>query len=193
VVIACDGVFDVMTNSDVIQFFSFHTGYTTNKPLYYDNDEVTSIYDSVMSEYQMNANAKQLDITTITSVYRNIITKTCDLLIHECFMKGSTDNMSVLIVILQPTILLHQTFSYINENDLSILFPFTLRYDSGSSLSSYMSALQIGNEMKEEGDNIHNNNQQTQGDTSTSDTNLDVTETPSSLQDSPLKGTKLFI
>jgi len=85
IVIACDGIWDVMTNDEVVAFLAEKLGFTS-----------PSISTQVDTPYKND--------TTHVEDMKILVAKSCDELIKECFLRNSTDNMSVLVVLLQSNI-----------------------------------------------------------------------------------------
>lgn len=87
-VIACDGVWDCMPSEEVISFLAKQLGYC--------NDE----QQHTTHDYAANASD--------TEYMRSLCAKSCDLLIEECFKRGSNDNMSVILVMFSTPAQAHQ-------------------------------------------------------------------------------------
>jgi hypothetical protein len=91
IVIACDGIWDVMSNDEVVEFVAVHLGYvsehdtaTTAAAAGHSSDMSSGLYEATMEELQQAAAAAG------------------DALLEECLRRGSTDNMSALVVLLKP-------------------------------------------------------------------------------------------
>jgi hypothetical protein len=79
IVIACDGIWDVMSNEEVVQF----------------------VYSKLSDWKTMRAaQGKNGIMAVITRNIQEIAAKVCDELLLECLRRGSEDNMSLLLVLL---------------------------------------------------------------------------------------------
>ncbi len=97
IVLACDGVFDVMSNEEVVDFLARKLGLLP--PLHSDGDVGgggTSSFSSPLPN-RTQCSATQRPVGGFSS---HTATSACDALLKECLKRGSTDNMSVVLLLL---------------------------------------------------------------------------------------------
>ncbi len=89
VVLACDGVTNVMTNEEIVSFLAKEIGFV-------------QLYTK--TEVDENGNTKEIQIegdAQFPRVDNERIAIACDELLKECLRRRSSDNMSVVVVVLQ--------------------------------------------------------------------------------------------
>lgn len=89
VVLACDGVTNVMTNEEIVSFLAKEIGFV-------------QLYTK--TEVDENGNTKEIQIegdAQFPRVDNERIAIACDKLLKECLQRRSSDNMSVVVVVLQ--------------------------------------------------------------------------------------------
>jgi len=94
ILIACDGVWDVMSNDEAVEFVAVRMGYISAHST--TTDCVPSAFSSGESTWlglYKNASDEEL---------QQAAAEATDALLAECLRKGSTDNLSALIILLKP-------------------------------------------------------------------------------------------
>jgi serine/threonine protein phosphatase PrpC len=93
VVLACDGVYDVMSNEEVVAFFAEKLGYISGtEPVAFVSPLASRTSYSVPQRGGIAAGARGTSQVATTAA--------CDALLKECLKRGSGDNMSVLLILL---------------------------------------------------------------------------------------------
>jgi len=88
VVIASDGVYDLMTSSEVVTFFS---------------ERLTLPTDCMTEEENSSDSTRSSGISNRDARTQERAASACDELLEECLRRGSADNMSVVVVIFGDT------------------------------------------------------------------------------------------
>ena len=94
IVLASDGVFDVMSNQDVVDFLARKLGFLP--PLLGGDDCETNAFSSPLPNRTQYSSAQR----PVGGFSSHTAANACDALLKECLKRGSSDNMSVLVLLL---------------------------------------------------------------------------------------------
>jgi hypothetical protein len=86
-VLACDGIFDVMTNQEVVDFVAQQIGFD-GEPCW------ICIFITINTHFVFTAHGHPHHAITT-----NVAAEVCDALLAECLARGTVDNLSVVLVI----------------------------------------------------------------------------------------------